>query len=80
MADNQITLYTDGNYKVSEYTLTYLRLPKKIKFLNSDMFEEYTDLPEHTHLELVKLAAQLYLENQVDPRVRTYPEEVQTME
>lgn len=80
MADNQITLYTDGNYKVSEYTLTYLRLPKKIKFLNSDMFEEYTDLPEHTHLEIVKLAAQLYLENQVDPRVRTYPEEVQTME
>ena len=80
MADNKIRLHTDGNYKVSEYTLTYLRLPQKIKFLNRNMFEEYTDLPEHTHLEIVKLAAELYIENQVDPRVRTYPNEVQTME
>lgn len=77
---NEIKLYTDGNYKVSEYMLTYLRLPEKITFLNRDMFEEFTDLPEHTHLEIVKLAAQLYIENQVDPRVRTYPTEVQTME
>lgn len=77
---DQIKLYTDGNYKVSEYILTYLRYPEKIRFFNRNMFEEYTDLPEHTHLEIVKLAAQLYIENQVDPRVRTYPQEVQTME
>lgn len=80
IAGNNIKLYTDGNYKVSEYILTYLRLPEKIQFFNRDMYEEFTDLPEHTHLEIVKLAAQLYIENQIDPRVRTYPEEVQTME
>ncbi len=81
MAGDKINLYTDGNYKVSEYRLTYLRLPEKIQLLDrEDMFEEYTDLPEHTHLEIVKLAAQLYIENQVDPRVRTYPQQVQTME
>lgn len=80
IVDNHIKLYTDGNYKVSEYILTYLRQPERIQFFNRDMYEEFTDLPEHTHLEIVKIAAQLYIENQIDPRVRTYPEEVQTME
>lgn len=52
----EILLYTDGKYKVSEYSLTYLRKPKQID-IHSNPFAEYTDMPEHTHSEIVKIAA-----------------------
>lgn len=72
---NRINLYTDGKYKVSEYTLQYLRRPKYID-IHKDPFAEYTDMPEHTQIEIVKLAAQLYLQNQADPRYASYTQEV----
>lgn len=46
--DNKIVLYTDGNYDINSYELTYLRKAKDLgKF--EELTEEYTDLPEHTH-------------------------------
>lgn len=75
MAGNQIKLYTDGTYKVSRYTIQYLRRPQYID-IHKDPFKEYTDMPEHTHLEIVKLAAQLYIENQANPRYDSYTQEV----
>lgn len=33
-------------------------------------------MPEHTHLEIVKLAAQLYIENQANPRYNSYTQGV----
>ena len=72
-------LYTDGKYKVSEYKLTYLRKPQQIDF-HSNPFAEYTDMPEHTHSEIVKLAAQMYMENQSNQRLNTYNAEVDIME
>ena len=40
---NEIHLYTDGNYNIRNYILTYLRTPKKISL---------TDAPvSYTHLE-----------------------------
>lgn len=74
-----VYLFTDGNYKVSAYELVYLRKPKPIN-LHEDPYAEYTDMPEHTHSEIVKLAAQMYLENQGNPRVQTHQQEVNTME
>lgn len=70
-----IRLYTDGQYKVKEYILQYLRKPKYID-IHTDPFAEYIDMPEHTHLEIVKLAAQLYIENQANPRYNSYTQEV----
>lgn len=59
-ADNKIYLYTDGNYGINNYELTYLRKAKDIGDY-SNLNEEYTDLPENTHQEIVNLAAQMIL-------------------
>ena len=75
IAGNTISLHTDGKYKVSVYTIQYLRRPKYID-IHKDPFAEYTDMPEHTQIEIVKLAAQLYLQNQADPRYQSYTQEV----
>lgn len=79
---NVINLYTDGRYYIPAYTLTYIRLPKKINFnaTVSEMYEEYTDLPASTHQEIIKMAAQLYLENQSNPRYESYSREINSME
>ena len=76
---NEIHLYTDGNYNIKNYILTYLRNPKRISLTESP-FSEYTDMPAATHLEIVKLAAELYLENKANPRYQSYVNEVSTME
>ncbi|QOR57560.1 hypothetical protein [uncultured phage cr114_1] len=75
LSGNEIKLYTDGKYKVSKYILHYLRKPHYID-IHTEPFKEYTDMPEHTHLEIVKLAAQLYIENQANPRYNSYTLEV----
>lgn len=79
IANNSVKLYTDGKYKISTYTIQYLRKPNRIN-IHTDPYKEYTDMPEHTHLEIVKLAAQLYIENQLDPRYKSYSNEVIAME
>ena len=76
---NRITLYTDGQYVIKKYKLTYLRYPKKID-IHTNPFGEYTDMPEHTHSEIVKIAAQMYIENKKDQRFNTHDTEIQEME
>lgn len=76
---NTVNLYTDGNYYIKTYILTYLRLPNKFT-LGSNPFEEYTEFPASTHQELVKTAVQLYLENKANPRYESYLNETNTME
>ena len=75
--DNTITLYTDGNYKVAEYTIEYLKKPSKVD-LKANPTDEYTDLPSHTHMEIVKLAVQLILATL--PNYNVYSNEVNSME
>ena len=75
--DNTITLYTDGNYKVAEYTIEYLKKPSKVD-LKTNPTDEYTDLPSHTHMEVVKLAVQLMLATL--PNYNVYSNEVNSME
>lgn len=77
--NNKILLITDGNYKISEYKLTYLRRPVKID-IHKFPYDEYTDMPQHTHSEIVKLAVAMYLENQRSDRYNTYSTEVNIME
>lgn len=75
--DNTITLYTDGNYKVAEYTIEYLKKPSKVD-LKTNPTDEYTDLPSHAHMEVVKLAVQLILATL--PNYNVYSNEVNSME
>lgn len=77
--DNNVILYTDGKYKVSEYEITYLAKPSKINSSNITN-TEYTDLPEHTHLEIVKMAIQIYLATKPMQHYNAYSNEIASME
>ncbi len=77
--DNNVILYTDGNYKISEYQITYLAKPSKIDSSNITNLE-YTDLPEHTHMEIVKMAIQIYLATKPMQHYNTYSNEIASME
>ena len=76
---NKIYLYTDGKYKVSEYTITYLSKPVLLDSKNITN-TEYTSLPEHTHMEIVKMAVQLYLATKPMEHYSAYSTEVNYME
>lgn len=71
-------LLTDKNYKIKEYVLGYLRTPNKITLSNP--FEEYTDFDNITIPEIIKIAAQMYLENTGNPRYKSITQEVMTQE
>ena len=71
-------LLTDKNYKIDKYTLGYLKMPEEIT--NQDPYTEYKDFEDHIWLEIVKIAAQMYIENQSDPRYKTLTNEVMTQE
>ena len=77
--DDIVTLFTDGKYKVTEYTLKYMVKPSNIS-LGISPTVEYTDLPEHTHSEIVKLAVQLYLGMKGTGNYISYSNEVNKME
>lgn len=71
-------LLTDKNYKIKKYILGYLKTPQEI--LSSDPYAEYNDFDDLTWFEIVKIAAQMYTENQSDPRYRSLSNEVMTQE
>ena len=59
-------LLTDKKYKINKYTLGYLKVPEEVT--SEDPFKEYADFEEYTWLEITKIAAQMYVENQSDQR------------
>ena len=71
-------LLTDKNYKIKSYTLGYLKVPEEIKA--EDPFKQYKDFEDYIWLEIIKIAAQMYVENQQDPRYKTLTNEVLTQE
>ena len=71
-------LLTDKNYKINTYSLGYLKTPTEIT--SADPTTNYTDFADHTWLEIIKIAAQMYIENQADPRYNTITNEVNTQE
>lgn len=75
---NQIQFYTDNNYYVSNYSLTYIKKPAKYSL--SSPFAEYTDLPDEVLVECIKLAAQMFIENKQSQRYNTITNEVNSME
>lgn len=71
-------LLTDKKYKIHRYTLGYLKVPTEIN--PTDPFAEYTDFEDNIWMEIIKIAAQMYVENQSDPRYKTLSQEVLTQE
>lgn len=76
--DNGCKLLTDKNYKVQSYILGYLRKPKEITLKNPE--EEYGDFEDIVMHEIIKIAAQMYLENTANQRYQTISQEVLTQE
>lgn len=71
-------LLTDKNYKIHQYTLGYLRVPTEITLDNP--YAEYTEFTDVVLYEIIKIAAQMYIENQADERYKTISNEVLTQE
>lgn len=71
-------LLTDKKYKINSYTLGYLKVPDEIT--SEDPLKDYKDFEDYTWLEIIKIAAQMYIENQSDPRYKTITQEVLTQE
>ena len=77
--DNKICFYTDGQYKVRDVTVHYIKYPSKIN-IHTTPFDEYTEMPKHTHMEIVKMAVLMYMENKGDQRYQSYLAEIDMME
>lgn len=71
-------LLTDKNYKIDSYTLGYLRKPNKITLDNPR--SEYKEFKDNIMYEIIKIAAQMYIENQSEDRYKTITNEVLTQE
>ena len=73
-------LLTDKKYKITKYTLGYLRNPNKISL--DDPKAEYSDFPDVIMPEIIKMAAQMYIESQIpmQQRYQTISNEVNTQE
>ena len=73
-------LLTDKKYKITKYTLGYLRNPNKISLENPKA--EYSDFPDIIMAEIIKMAAQRYIESQIpmQQRYQTISNEVNTQE
>lgn len=71
-------LLTDKKYKINSYSLGYLKVPTEIT--SADPSTEYDEFADYIWLEIIKMAAQMYIENQADPRYRTISNEVLTQE
>ena len=76
--DKGCELLTDGKYKINKYVLGYIRKPNEIT--SEDLNCEYGDFSESAMGEIVKMAAQMYLENTKNERYQSITQEVLTQE
>lgn len=77
-SDEGFKLLTDKNYNITKFTLGYLRHPNEITLENPT--SEYTDFQAIIMPEIIKMAAQMYIENKKDERYKTITAEVNTQE
>lgn len=71
-------LFTDKKYIIKQYTLGYLRQPDEITLQNP--YNQYLDFDDSTMYEIIKIAAQMYLENIKDQRYQTITSEIISQE
>lgn len=76
--NNGCKLLTDGKYYILSYKLQYLRQPNKITLDNPT--DDYTEFEEIVMPEIIKIAAQMYIENKADKRYQTISNEINTQE
>ncbi len=76
--DSGCKLLTDKNYTIKSYTLGYLKKPTELTLDHPR--DIYADFKDDIMYEIIKMAAQMYIENQADQRYRTITDQVLTQE
>lgn len=76
LEDNKLIVFVDRDLMTGPYTidLTYLAYPRKIN--NQNITSTLDEIPEYMQYEVVKLAADMALENVESPRVQSHPQYV----
>lgn len=76
LEDNKLIVFIDRDLMVGPYTIdiTYLAYPRKIN--NQDITSTLDEIPEYMQYEVVKLAADMAIENIESPRTQTHPQYV----
>lgn len=73
LEDNKLIVFVDRDLMVGPYTIdiTYLAYPRKIN--NQDITSTLDEVPEYMQYEVIKLAADMAIENIESPRTQTHP-------
>lgn len=74
--NSEVELITNGDYGIFYYYIRYIKKPVEVNLGTTTN----SDLPEHTHDEIIKLAANMILENTQNPRYQTHIREVNRTE
>ena len=76
LENNKLIVYVDRDLMVGPYTidLTYLAYPRRLN--NEDITSGMDEIPEYMQYEVVKLAADMALENVESVRTKTHPQYV----
>lgn len=82
---DSIIVYTDGNYSISSYELTYMKKPSILNWNStspgySNDTTQLDVVPDHMWDEVISTAARIALENISDYRYQTYPNESRSVE
>lgn len=74
--DNKLIVFVDRDLMTGPYTIdiTYLAYPRRLN--NQDITSGMDEVPEYVQYEVVKLAADMALENVESPRVQSHPQYV----
>lgn len=80
MEENKLIVYVDTDLMTGPYTLdlTYLAYPRKINY--EELTSGMDEIPEYMQYEVIKLAADMAIENIESPRTQTHPRFVATNE
>lgn len=75
LEDDSLTVYYDSDLLTGPFTLdlTYVSKPAEINSSSSTVMDE---IPEYMQYEVIKLAADMAIENIESPRVQTHPQYV----
>lgn len=74
LENNQLILYVDQDLMPGPYSidLTYIKYPRKVN--NEEITSGMDDIPEYMQFEVIKLAADMAIENIESPRSQTHPQ------
>ena len=78
--NGNIIIITDSTFTVDNFKITYLKEPAKVNDGTYGQPVVQFNMPEHTHKEIVQLAADIALENIESQRVQTMPNQITRIE